>query len=98
MDPAAQDSRILKVCKGLMDDGIPATLVTRDIVARIKAQMMGVPAEDFTTDEISREAEPYTGRADLYVPNELFSSFRKKGVPERLCIRWTRTGSTDRQC
>lgn len=81
MDPSAQDSRILRVCKGLMDDGIPATLVTRDIVARIKAQMMGVPAEDFTTDEISREAEPYTGRADLYVPNELFSSFRKKGVP-----------------
>ena len=81
MDPDSRDNRILKVCKGLIDDGIPATLVTRDIVARIKAQMMGVPAEDFTTDQVPEEVPPYTGRADLYVPNDLLSGFKKKGVP-----------------
>ena len=35
MDPASSSSRVLKVCKGLIDDGVPAILVTRDIVTRI---------------------------------------------------------------
>ena len=52
MAPDSSSSRILKVCKGLLDDGVPAILVTRDIVTRIQAQMMGVPAEDFTTDQV----------------------------------------------
>ena len=81
MNPQAPDNRILKVCKGIMDDGNPVILVTKDIVARIKAQMMGVPAEDFTTDQVPEEAEPYTGRADVYVPNDLLSNFKKKGIP-----------------
>lgn len=81
MDPSSRDGRVLKVCRGLLEEGTPATLVTRDIVSRIKAQMMGVPAEDFTTDQVPSSAAPYTGRADVYVPNELLASFRKKGLP-----------------
>ena len=80
MDPDSRDNRILQVCKGLREDGVPATLVTRDIVARIKAQLMGVPAEDFTTDQVPEAGEAYTGRADLYLPNDLLSSFKKKGI------------------
>lgn len=80
MDPEHRVSRILKVCKGLTEDGIPAILVSRDIVTRIKAQMMGIPAEEFTTDQISKESPPYTGRADVYVPNDLLSGFKKKGI------------------
>ena len=81
MDPESRDNRILKVCKGLINDGIPSTLVTRDIVARIKAQMMGVPAEDFTTDQIPDGGMPYTGRASLYVPSGLLATFKRKGIP-----------------
>ena len=81
MAPDSSSSRILKVCKGLLDDGVPAILVTRDIVTRIQAQMMGVPAEDFTTDQVPSGAGLYTGRAELYVPDALLSSFKKKGVP-----------------
>ena len=80
MDPDSPSSRVLKVCKGLMDDGVPAILVTRDIVTRIQAQLMGVPAEDFTTDQIPGGAGLYTGRTELYVPDELLSAFKKKGV------------------
>lgn len=80
MDPDSRDNRILKVCRGLQNSGTAATLVTRDIVARIKAQMLGVPAEDFTTDKVPSEQAPYTGRADVYVPSELLSGFKKKGV------------------
>ena len=81
LSPYSREGRILKVCRGLLDEGIPAVLVTRDIVSRIQAQMMGVPAEDFTTDRMPDDGRPYTGRADAYVPDALFSGFKKKGIP-----------------
>ncbi len=80
MDPDSAEGRTLKVCKGLIASGAPVTLVTRDIVARIRAQMLGVPAEDFTTDQVSGEGSPYTGRTEAYVPNALLSAFKKKGA------------------
>ena len=80
VDPSSPSSRVLKVCKGLNDDGIPAILVTRDIVTRIHAQMLGVPAEDFTTDQVSCGAERYTGRMELYIPDERLPVFKKKGI------------------
>lgn len=84
MDPACRDNRILKVCKGLLDEGQPVTLVTRDIVARIKAQMMSVPAEDFTTDQTAPDAARYTGRTDVFLPDAALSGFKKKGAPLEL--------------
>ena len=81
LDPASRAGRVLKVCRGLMEDGTPVILVTRDMVARIRAQMMGVPAEDFTTDRLPEEAQPYTGRAEVYVPDGLLAGFKKRGVP-----------------
>ena len=81
LDPASRVSRVLKVCRGLMNEGAAVTLVTRDMVSRIRAQMMGVPAEDFTTDRLPEGAQPYTGRAEAYVPDSLLSAFKKKGIP-----------------
>ena len=80
MDPNTPGGRVLKVCKGLIEDGTPAILVTRDMVTRIQAQMMGVQAEDFTTDQIPGGAGLYTGRTEAYVPDELLGTFKKKGV------------------
>ena len=80
MHPESRDNRILKVCKGLLDEGEAVTLVTRDIVARIKAQMMGIPAEDFTTDQAPAPVEQYTGRAAVYVPDGGLTGFKKNGV------------------
>ena len=65
----------------LMDEGTPVTLVSRDMVARIRAQMMGVPAEDFTTDRLPDGAQPYTGRTEVYIPDGLLTTFKKKGAP-----------------
>ena len=82
MDPSSRDNRILKVCRGLMEEGAgPVILVTQDIVARIKAQMIGVAAEEFTTDQTRPSMERYTGRGSFYVPNDLLSGFKKKGLP-----------------
>ena len=81
IEPGSWAGRVLKVCRGLLDEGTPVTLVSRDMVARIRAQMMGVPAEDFTTDRLPDGAQPYTGRAEVYIPDALLPAFKKKGVP-----------------
>ncbi len=80
MNPHSADSRVLKVCKGLTDRGIHVVLVTMDIVVRIKAQMMGIPAEDFTTDQAEEKALQYTGRGEAYVPDARMAAFRKSGI------------------
>lgn len=74
------DNRILKVCKGLADKGERAILVTKDIVARIKAQIMGIPAEDFTTDQVASIREQYTGRSGAYIPDPRLEKFKTEGV------------------
>ncbi len=98
MDPNSPSSRILKVCKGLIDDGIPAILVTQDIVKRIQAQMMGVPEEDFTTDQVPGGTGLYTGRLEAYVPDELLAAFKKRGVPPKACTQWTGRDSSIPPC
>lgn len=76
-----QDNRILKVCIGLAEDvSQPVILVTKDILLRIKAQLLGIAAEDFTTEQVGEEEVQYRGRAEVYVPEEAFKDFRKKGV------------------
>lgn len=76
------DNRILKVCKGLTgtkDEQV--VLVTKDILLRIKAQILGIKAEDFTTEQVSLHENQYRGRTEVFVPAELLKSFKKKGVP-----------------
>lgn len=88
MNPSSADSRVLKVCKGLMDQGTQVVLVTMDIVVRIKAQMMGIPAEDFTTDQAEEQALLYTGRGEVYLPDARMAAFKKGGVrlEEAYCL------------
>lgn len=77
------DNRILKVCKGLSDNKgkeEQIILVTKDLVLRLKAQILGVVAEDFTTEQISTDDEQYTGRKEVYIPEDLIKNFKKHGV------------------
>ena len=78
----AADNRILRVCLGLAQScGEQVILVTKDILLRIKAQILGICAEDFTTDQVLEHENQYSGRCELYVPEEIFKDFKKKGVP-----------------
>lgn len=76
------DNRILMVCKGLVADNNDkqVILVTKDIVLRLKAQIMGIKAEDFTTEQISPEDANYTGRTECFIPQDMVKEFKKKGV------------------
>ncbi len=76
------DNRILKVCIGLSEDSEEQViLVTKDLLLRIKAQILGICSEDFTTDQVLEHENQYSGRCEVYVPEELFRGFKKKGVP-----------------
>ena len=76
------DNRILKVCIGLTETREEQViLVTKDILLRIKAQILGIEAENFTTDQVSEHENQYTGRCEVYVPEEVFKNYKKKGVP-----------------
>lgn len=74
------DNRILKVCEGLRQKAQPVILVTKDIMVRIKAQMIGIEAQDFITEQSPVSKEQYTGRCEAYVPEKKFEDFKKKGI------------------
>lgn len=94
------DNRILKVCLGLTrkaregkalgskgeNEELESSviLVTKDILLRIKAQILGIRAEDFATEQVSGKEEQYTGRAEAFVPEEYLKEFKKKGIPGEL--------------
>lgn len=54
------DNRILKVCIGLSKESPKQViLVTKDILLRIKAQLLDIRAEDFTTEQVVGHEEQY---------------------------------------
>ena len=76
------DNRILKVCKGLSEvSEFQVILVTKDILMRIKAQLLNIKSEDFTTEQVADHGEQYSGRISVFAPEEMFKDFKKKGIP-----------------
>lgn len=79
------DDRILKVCKGYaQSQDQPVILVTKDLILRMKAQMLGIRAEDFAAEQASDWEQPYMGRIEVYVPESDFKDFKKKGIPKNV--------------
>ena len=72
--------RILQVCQALRQDLSPVVLVTKNILLRIKAQMLDLPAEDFTSEQAPASEEQYTGRCQVFVPESTFETFPKKSI------------------
>ena len=95
------DNRILKVCLGLKRQAEAASgqeqtvvLVTKDILLRIKAQIIGIRAEDFAAEQVSGRDEQYTGRVEAYVPEEQLKDFKKKGIPAQVLYQVDEEGNT----
>ena len=80
------DNRILKVCLGLKKSRKEqVVLVTKDILLRIKAQVLDLCAEDFISEQVIAHDRQYTGRCEVYAPDELFKDFKKKhGILRKL--------------
>ncbi|MDW5300096.1 MAG: PhoH family protein, partial [Sedimentibacter sp.] len=74
------DNRILQVCRGLRENGVSVILVTKDILVRLKSQILGIEAQDFTNEQAPSLDEQYTGRNECFVSDEAMTSFKKKGI------------------
>ncbi|NLP14129.1 MAG: PhoH family protein [Clostridium sp.] len=78
-DESNNDNKILKVCKGLQEQGENVFLVTKDIFERIKADILGVVAQDFFAEQVPVYDEQYKGRLDVYTTEEKLNEFYAKG-------------------
>ena len=89
------DNRILKVCKGLKEDmeDTYVCLVTKDLVLRLKAQIIGVNSEDYTTEQIKEDDAEYMGRSEAFIPDSMIKEFKKKGIDRKKIYRTDSEGN-----
>ena len=73
------DNRILKVCKGISDQGEKSMLVSKDIFERIKASIIGIPVQDFQNEQVVAPDDQYKGRTILYTTSKKMDDFYNKG-------------------
>ncbi|MFA5073928.1 MAG: PhoH family protein [Nitrospirota bacterium] len=79
MDKA--DNRILATALNLKQDNLPVILVTKDTNLRIKADAMGLRAEDFESETVTIE-ELYSGELELTVePGQIERFYSDGEVP-----------------
>jgi len=78
--PEKADNRILKVCKGIAEQGYPSILVTKDIFERIKCSILGIPVQDFQNEQVVSPDNQYQGRTVLYTTSKKIDEFYKKGA------------------
>lgn len=79
----AVDGRIVALAQSLQkaNPKIPTILVTKDINLRIKADALGLQAEDYESDRVMIK-DLYTGMFDLAVSAEKMVAFRSNGEME----------------
>ena len=74
------DNRILAVCLALQEEDpeLPVVFVTKDTNLRIKANVLGIHAEDYERGKVSLE-ELYTGTAEVTVPRASVDQLFREG-------------------
>jgi PhoH-like ATPase len=76
---AYADDQILRVALEIGGKrGARVIVVSKDINLRIKADALGIPAEDYETDRVD-VSELYTGHTELTVSPDLMEKFRQEG-------------------
>ena len=88
-DASSPDNGIMKVAKGLSEQGQKIILVSKDAIMRIKATTMGIVAEDYENESVDEEYLSYDGRTEIYVENEDIQKFYTDGyltVEDRFCL------------
>lgn len=79
------DNRILAVAKNLYleeqtkENGRKVILVSKDALVRVKADALGIIAEDYLSDRVVEVDHIYTGFMELFLPLELLNQFYDKG-------------------
>ncbi|MBU8870088.1 MAG: PhoH family protein [Gemmatimonadales bacterium] len=82
MDKSVPDNRILAAACALDKAGNEVIFVTKDINARVKADALGIKADDFLHSRVNFD-ELYTGWVEVEVPADVIDSFYQ-GTPAAL--------------
>lgn len=69
------DNRILSIAFKLHKDGRNVVFVSKDVNVRIKADALGIKAEDYETDKIASVDDMYTGWREVEVGEEDLKKF-----------------------
>jgi PhoH-like ATPase len=82
------DDSILRIAKAIQREQpeVPVVIVTKDINLRIRADAMGLRAEDYESDRVGL-TDLYTGQIEVTVSGEAMERFRRDGriaLPEGL--------------
>jgi PhoH-like ATPase len=72
----SKDNRMLETALGLSQQGETVVFITKDINLRIKAEAIGITAEDYEREKVSPD-KLYTGWRDLGLPSESIDKFFK---------------------
>jgi len=73
------DNRILAVARDVMSrSAAPVIFVTKDINLRIKADVLGLTAQDYESDKVSLD-ELYSGTAEILLPRDDVDLFYSQG-------------------
>jgi len=75
---AKADNRILATALNLKHDDLPVILVTKDTNLRIKADALGMRAEDYESDTITLD-ELYSGEVEMAVDPGVIEEFYMRG-------------------
>ncbi|MFC3884249.1 PhoH family protein [Bacillus songklensis] len=79
------DNRILAVAKNLSleeetkEDGRQVILVSKDVLVRVKADAIGLMAEDFLSDRVVEDDSIYKGFLEVYIQKDSLGLFYEKG-------------------
>ena len=102
IDLNSTDNMILALAYSLMNNGqTPVILVTKDLNLRIKADVLGVTAEDFYSDKVDYH-QLYSGAGEVYLSPAEIDRFYQEGSleyqgemhPNQFCIlKWSESPS-----
>lgn len=82
------DLRTLQTCKGLIQEGFDkVTLISKNPLLRMKAQIIGIEAQNFRDELFPTIAEQYKGRRTIEVAETIINQMYKDGKikPSDIC-------------
>lgn len=78
-DMSKPDNNIIRVAKGLSSTSDHVILVSKDLLVRIKADMVNVKVEDYESEKVDEEVLTYNGRERIYVSPDVITNLYKDG-------------------
>ncbi|MFD0672034.1 PhoH family protein [Cohnella sp. GCM10027633] len=75
------DNRILAVALNYhmeeqeKTDPRPVIIVSKDVLVRVKADVLGIPAQDYLSDQVASVSDQYTGHVTLHVHPSVIDEF-----------------------